>query len=59
MTLATLFGGQKEWLSHLLPREINVEAELMQALAELPVDEDENPDDDDAIEIPSKDKYKG
>ena len=29
----------------------------MQALAEL--DEDENPDDDDAIEIPSKDKYKG
>ena len=57
MALATLFGGQKEWLSHLLPREINVEAELMQALAEL--DEDENPDDDDAIEIPSKDKYKG
>jgi hypothetical protein len=45
LTLATLFGGQKEWLSHLLPREINVEAELMQALAEL--DEDENPDDDD------------
>ena len=34
-----------------------VEAELMQALAEL--DEDENPNDDDAIEIPSKDKYKG
>ena len=29
----------------------------MQALAEL--DEDENPDDDDGIEIPSKDKYKG
>ena len=59
MTFATLFGGQKEWLSHLLPREINIdlEAELMQALAEL--DEDENPDDDDAIEIPSKDKYKG
>ena len=49
--------GQKKWLSHLLPREINVEAELMQALAEL--DEDENPDDDDAIEIPSKGKYKG
>ena len=59
LTLATLLGGQKEWLSHLLPREINIEAELMQALAELPVDEDENPDDDDAIESPSKDKYKG
>jgi hypothetical protein len=49
--LATLFGGQKQQLSHIPPKEIDAEAELMQALAEL--DEEENWDDG-AIEIPSE-----
>jgi len=52
LTLATLFGGQKEQLSQSLPREIDAEAKLMQALAEL---EEENLDDG-AIEIPSEDE---
>ena len=55
LTLATLFGGQKERLSRSLPREIDAEAELMQALAEL---EEEENFDDGAIEIPSEDEYK-
>ena len=55
LTLATLFGGQKERLSRSLPREIDAEAELMQALAEL--EEEENLDDG-AIEIPSEDEYE-
>lgn len=55
LTLAMLFGGQKERLSPSLPREIDAEAELMQALAEL--EEEENLDDG-AIEIPSEDEYE-
>ena len=55
LTLAILFKGQKERLSHSLPREVDAEAELMQALAEL--EEEENPDDR-AVEIPSEDEYE-
>jgi hypothetical protein len=50
--LATLFRGQNEPLSQSLPTDTEVEAELMQALA----DEEEQPDDG-AIEIDLDDAY--
>ena len=40
----------------MVPREINAEAVLMQALAEL--EEDERPDDGE-VKIASEDKYNG
>ena len=53
--LTKLFGGQKECPSQLLRAEIDIESELMQALAE--VDEDEPPDNGAMdSEIPSEDE---
>ena len=56
MTLAILFGGQKQPPSRLSPAEIDAELALMQALAE--VEEDEWLDDGE-IEIPSDEEYNG
>ena len=56
ITLAVLFGGQKQPPSRLIPAEIDAESALMQALAE--AEEDLRPDDGE-IEIPSDEEYNG
>ena len=55
-TLIILFGGQAPPPSRMIPAEIDAEAALMEALAE--VEEDERLDDGE-IEIPSEDEYHG
>ena len=56
MTLANLFGGCNLILSRPASAEINAEATLMEALAE--VQEDEWSDDG-AVEIGSDEEYNG
>ena len=55
-TLEKLFGGQAQPLSQMVATEVDAEAALMQALAEM--EEDERLDDGE-IEIPSEDEYNG
>jgi hypothetical protein len=54
ITLAILFGGQKQPPLQLLQEEIDAELELMQALAE--VEEDERPDNG-VVEIDSDEEF--
>ena len=56
MTLAILFGSQKQPPSWLSPVDFDAESALMQALAE--VEEDEQLDDGE-IKIPSDEEYDG
>ena len=55
-TLEKLFGGQAQPPSQMVATEVDAEAALMQALAEM--EEDERLDDGE-IEIPSEDEYNG
>ena len=55
-SLKKLFGGQAQPPSRMVPGEIDAEAALMQALAEL--EEDERLDDGE-VEIASEDEYNG
>lgn len=55
-TLEKLFGGQAQPPSQMVAAEVDAEAALMQALAEM--EEDERLDDGE-IEIPSEDEYNG
>jgi hypothetical protein len=54
-SLAILFGGQKEPPSRLLPKEIDAELALMQALANL---EEGKQLDDMAIEVDSDEEFR-
>ena len=56
ITLAVLFGGQKQLPSWLIPAEIDAESALMQALAEA---EEDLPPDDGEIEFLSDEEYNG
>lgn len=58
VTLTMLFGGQSKRPSLLAPAEVDAESALMQALAEVAAEEeeDERPDDG-GIEIQSEDEY--
>lgn len=55
MSLAVLFGGQKQPLSRLLPEEIDAESVLMEALAEL---EEDGRLDNGAVEINSDKEFQ-
>ena len=55
-TLEKPFGGQTQPPSQMVAAEVDAEAALMQALAEM--EEDERLDDGE-IEIPSEDEYNG